>query len=159
MRTEDGVRRLNSCCYEMKTEDCVPSQPLREQAKICAGPRPSQGISNIGRSTRSQPGRFTTPRHHHDDARRTTGVTGVFLEAPRSNSLPARPIYHPATCAENDWSHGRFSRRTARTEGVLLVISRSTAHIAVACSFHSAEDQAFPHAAGTAPQIGKPDSC
>ena len=23
MRTEDGVRRLNSCCYEMKTEDCV----------------------------------------------------------------------------------------------------------------------------------------
>ena len=138
----------------------TPSQPLREQAKICAGPRPSQGISNIGRSTRSQPGRFTTPRHHHDDARRTTGVTGVFLEAPRSNSLPARPIYHPATERGERLESREFAvRRTARTEGVLLVISRSTAHIAVACSFHSAEDQAFPHAAGTAPQIGKPDSC
>ena len=68
---------------------------------------------------------------------RTTAVAGN-IQHWAEYSLPARPIYHPATCAENDWSHGSFPRRTARTEGVLLVISRSTAHIAVACSIHSA---------------------
>ena len=68
----------------------TPSQPLREQAKMCAGPRPSQGISNIGRSTRSQPGRFTTPRH----ARRTTGVTGGFLDAPKEFCLALAAVQH-----------------------------------------------------------------
>ena len=87
----------------------TPSQPLREQGKICAGPRPSQGISNIGRSTRSQPGRFTTPRHHHDDARRTTGVTGVFLEATRSTrSQPGR------------FNTPRHARRTTGVTGVFI---------------------------------------
>ena len=66
----------------------------------------------------------------------TTAVAGN-IQHWAEYSLPARPIYHPGTCAENDWSHGRFSRRT---EGVLLGISRSTAHIAIACSFHSADD-------------------
>ena len=163
-----------------------------------AGPRPSQGISNIGRSTRSQPGRFTTPRHHHDDARRTTGVTGVFLEAPRSNSLPARPIYHPATCAENDWSHGSspFDALHAPKEFCLSLAAVQPTSLSHAAStqlrtrhflmrleqLHKSENRTlaktdrrleqlhqiahlsvslvheFPLAAGTAPQIGKPDA-
>ena len=175
----------------------TPSQPLREQGKICAGPRPSQGISNIGRSTRSQPGRFTTPRHHHDDARRTTGVTGVFLEATRSTrSQPGR------------FNTPRHARRTTGVTGVFLdalhapkefclslaaVQHTSLSHAASTQlrtrhflmrleQLHKSENRTlaktdrrleqlhqiahlsvslvheFPLAAGTAPQIGKPDS-
>ena len=115
--------------------------------RLRSGLRGSQ--SRMARPTPSQPMR--------EQAKNMCGTTAVAgnIQHWAEYSLPARPIYHPATCAENDWSHGRFSRRT---EGVLLGISRSTAHIAIACSFHSAEDQAFPLAAGTAPQIGKPDS-
>ena len=98
---------------------------------------------------------LAAPAGTRKDVGWTTAVAGN-IQHWAEYSLPARPIYHPGTCAENDWSHGRCSRRT---EGVLLGISRSTAHIAIACSFHSAEDQAFPLAAETAPQIGKPDSC
>ena len=68
----------------------TPSQPLREQGKMWAGPQPSQGISNIGRSTPSQPGRFTTPGH----ARRTTGVTGGFLDAPKEFCLALAAVQH-----------------------------------------------------------------
>ena len=85
----------------------TPSQPLREQGKICAGPRPSQGISNIGRSTRSQPGRFTTPRH----ARRTTGVTGVFLDAlhaPKEFCLSLAAVQHTSL------SHAAFTQLRTR---------------------------------------------
>ncbi len=122
MRTEDGIRRLNSCCYEMKTEDCV-------------------------RLPRSPCG--SKQRYVLDHGRRREFPTLGGILAPSQADLPPRVMRGE-----------RLELREARrTEGVLLVISRSTAHIAIACSFHSAEDQAFPLAAGTAPQIGKPVSC
>ena len=74
---------------------------------------------------------LAAPAGTRKDMCRTTAVAGN-IQHWAEYSLPARPIYHPVTCAENDWSHGSFPRRRARTEGVLLVISRSTAHIAVA---------------------------
>ena len=38
---------------------------------------------------------------------RTTAVAGN-IQHWAEYSLPARPIYHPASCAENDWSYGRL---------------------------------------------------
>ena len=38
---------------------------------------------------------------------RTTAVAGN-IQHWAEYSLPARPIYHPASCAENDWSYGKL---------------------------------------------------
>ena len=139
----------------------TPSQPLREQGKICAGPRPSQGISNIGRSTRSQPGRFTTPRH----ARRTTGVTGGFLDAPKEFCLALAAVQHTSLShaastqlrtrqflLRLEQLHKSENRTLAKTDRRLEQLHQ-IAHLSVSLVHE------FPLAAGTAPQIGKPDSC
>ena len=138
----------------------TPSQPLREQGKMWAGPRPSQGISNIGRSTRSQPGRFTTPRHHHDDARRTTGVTGGFLQAlhaPKEFCLSLAAVQptslsHAASTQLRtrhflmrlEQLHKSENRTLAKTDRRLEQLHQ-IAHLSVSLVHE------FPLAAGTAP--------
>ena len=140
----------------------TPSQPLREQGKICAGPRPSQGISNIGRSTRSQPG-LITPRH----ARRTTGVTGVFLDAehaPKEFCLSLAAVQPTSLSHEASTQlrtrhflmrleqlHKSENRTLAKTDRRLEQLHQ-IAHLSVSLVHE------FPLAAGTAPQIGKPDA-
>ena len=156
----------------------TPSQPLREQGKICAGPRPSQGISNIGRSTRSQPGRFTTPRHHHDDARRTTGVTGGFLDAlhaPKEFCLSLAAVQHtslshaastqPLLRPIGGWNSSTESLYLSKMkpyDGVRRLTScyemKSYDGFRRQTSCYEYSPPGFPLAAGTAPQIGKPDS-
>ena len=126
----------------------TPSQPLREQGKICAGPRPSQGISNIGRSTRSQPGRFNTPRH----ARRTTGVTGVFLDAlhaPKEFCLSLAAVQHTSL------SHAASTQ--LRTRHFLLRLEQLHKSENQTRSVHSAG--VFKSAAGNSSiPIGQPAS-
>ena len=87
-------------------------QPLREQEKTCAGPRPSQGISNISR-------RGSLPARPNLSLR----------DFKRKERLELRKV-----TGGPPWS---------RTEGLgrsSALHSCSTAHIAITCNFHLAND-------------------
>ena len=142
----------------------TPSQPLREQAKMWAGPQPSQGISNIGRSTRSQPGRFTTPRQNAENDWSHGSSPFDALHAPKEFCLSLAAVQptslsHAASTQLRtrhflmrlEQLHKSENRTLAKTDRRLEQLHQ-IAHLLVSLVHE------FPLAAGTAPQIGKPDA-
>jgi hypothetical protein len=145
----------------------APSQadlPPRDIIMMMRGERlESRGFFSKQRGvTRSQPG-LITPRH----ARRTTGVTGVFLDAehaPKEFCLSLAAVQPTSLSHEASTQlrtrhflmrleqlHKSENRTLAKTDRRLEQLHQ-IAHLSVSLVHE------FPLAAGTAPQIGKPDA-
>ena len=145
----------------------APSQadlPPRDIIMMMRGERlESRGFFSKQRGvTRSQPG-LITPRH----ARRTTGVTGVFIDAlhaPKEFCLSLAAVQptslsHAASTQLRtrhflmrlEQLHKSENRTLAKTDRRLEQLHQ-IAHLSVSLVHE------FPLAAGTAPQIGKPDA-
>ena len=145
----------------------APSQadlPPRDIIMMMRGERlESRGFFSKQRGvTRSQPG-LITPQH----ARRTTGVTGVFLDAehaPKEFCLSLAAVQHTSLShaastqlrtrhflMRLEQLHKSENRTLAKTDRRLEQLHQ-IAHLSVSLVHE------FPLAAGTAPQIGKSDS-